>query len=34
MNISQEAITLLETLVEEKLVNGLKLTTTEYNPRF
>mmetsp|Transcript_16806 Transcript_16806/g.45849 ORF Transcript_16806/g.45849 Transcript_16806/m.45849 type:complete len:500 (+) Transcript_16806:468-1967(+) len=32
MNISQEAITLLETLVEEKLVNGLKLTTTEYRP--
>ena len=32
MNISQEAHTMLETLVEEKLVVGLKLSTTEFRP--
>ena len=32
MNISQEGLTVLETLVEEKLVTGLKLSTTEFRP--
>jgi hypothetical protein len=32
MNLPQEALTVLETLVEEKLVTGLKLSTTEFRP--
>jgi hypothetical protein len=32
MNLSQEGLTVVETLVEEKLVIGLKLSTTEFRP--